>query len=265
MKGTTTMADTVSMALAELVRKAEQNGDVDFLRDGVRVLSQALMEVEVSQHLGAERHERTAERTGQRNGYREREWDTRVGTIGLRVPRVRDGSYFPAMLEPRKRAEQVIESVNPRLVRKGELGVAGSEENDRSCLVAPPGEVGRQPGLACSGFASDEHDLASAVTGPIPGGLQHVPFRVTPDQWLAGGVGNPGRQWHSGLFHLGHYVGNCRTGLPIDGKDLDMTVARLVLAEGDRQVDVAQSLAGQPAHHVVTASGVGTTGADIVL
>src|SRR4051795_4758321 len=102
------MADTVSMALAELVRKAAQNGDVDFLRDGVRVLSQALMEVEVSQHLGAERHERTAERSGQRNGYRDREWDTRVGTIGLRMPRVRDGSYFPAMLEPRKRAEQAL-------------------------------------------------------------------------------------------------------------------------------------------------------------
>jgi putative transposase len=67
------MADTVSMALAELVRKAEEHGNVDFLRDGVRVLSQGLMEVEVSQHLGAERHERMAERAGQRNGYRERE------------------------------------------------------------------------------------------------------------------------------------------------------------------------------------------------
>jgi transposase-like protein len=105
------MADTVSMALAELVRKAEEQGDVDFLRDGVRVLTQALMEIEVSQHLGAERHERTAERSGQRNGYREREWDTRVGTIGLRVPRVRDGSYFPMLLEPRKRAEQALVAV----------------------------------------------------------------------------------------------------------------------------------------------------------
>jgi transposase-like protein len=84
---------------------------VDFLREGVRVLSQALMEVEVSQHLGAERHERTAERAGQRNGYREREWDTRVGTIGLRVPRVRDGSYFPTLLEPRKRSEQALVAV----------------------------------------------------------------------------------------------------------------------------------------------------------
>src|SRR4051794_5957455 len=89
------MADTVSMALAELVRRAEQNGDVDVLRDGVRVLSQALMEVEVSQHLGAERHERTAERTGQRNGYREREWDTRAGTIGLLVPQVAGRQLLP--------------------------------------------------------------------------------------------------------------------------------------------------------------------------
>jgi putative transposase len=104
----TTMADTVSMALAELVRKAEQAGDVDFLREGVRVLSQALMEVEVSQQLGAERYERTAERAGQRNGYRERDWDTRVGTLGLKVPRVREGGYVPSWLEPRKRAEQAL-------------------------------------------------------------------------------------------------------------------------------------------------------------
>jgi transposase-like protein len=107
----TTMAESVSMALAEPVRKAEQQGDVDFLREGVRVLSQALMEVEVSQHLGAERHERTAERAGYRNGHRDRAWDTRVGTLELRVPRVRDGSYFPSLLEPRKRAEQSLVAV----------------------------------------------------------------------------------------------------------------------------------------------------------
>lgn len=105
------MADTVSMALAELVRKAEAEGDVDFLREGVRVLSQALMEVEVAQHLGAERYERTTERRGERNGYRERAWDTRVGTVELRVPRVRDGGYFPSLLEPRKRAERALVAV----------------------------------------------------------------------------------------------------------------------------------------------------------
>src|SRR5688572_21940869 len=105
------MADTVSMALAELVRKAEAEGDVDFLREGVRVLSQALMEVEVAQHVGAERDERSAERRGERNGYRERVWDTRVGTLDLRVPRVRDGSFFPSLFEPRRRAERALVAV----------------------------------------------------------------------------------------------------------------------------------------------------------
>ncbi len=105
------MADKVSMALAELVRKAEADGDVDFLKEGVRVLSQALMEVEVAQHIGAERYERSGERNGQRNGYRERSWDTRVGTLDLKVPRVRDGSYFPSLLEPRKRAERALVAV----------------------------------------------------------------------------------------------------------------------------------------------------------
>lgn len=105
------MADELSMALMELLRKAEMDQDLDFLREGVRTLSQALMELEVSQHLGAERHERTPERTGQRNGYRDRQWDTRVGTIPLRVPRVRDGSYFPALLEPRRRAERALVAV----------------------------------------------------------------------------------------------------------------------------------------------------------
>jgi transposase-like protein len=84
---------------------------VDFLREGVRVLTQALMEIEVSQQLGAERYERSGDRVGQRNGYREREWDTRVGTIGLRVPRVREGGYVPGWLEPRKRAEQALVAV----------------------------------------------------------------------------------------------------------------------------------------------------------
>jgi len=105
------MADKVSMALAELVRKAEADGDVDFLKEGVRVLSQALMEVEVAQHIGAERYERSGERNGQRNGYRERTWDTRVGTLDLKVPRVRDGSSFPSLLEPRKRAERALVAV----------------------------------------------------------------------------------------------------------------------------------------------------------
>lgn len=103
------MADELSMALLELVRKG--GGDLDFLREGLRMLTNAVLEADVTAHVGAERHERTPERTGQRNGYRERQWDTRVGSLELQIPRVRDGSYFPALLEPRKRAEQALTAV----------------------------------------------------------------------------------------------------------------------------------------------------------
>lgn len=105
------MADLPRMALMDLLRKAAVDPDVDFLREALRVLTQEVMEAEVEAHVGAERHERSAERTGQRNGYRERWWDTRVGSIPLRVPRVRDGSYFPTLLEPRTRAERALVAV----------------------------------------------------------------------------------------------------------------------------------------------------------
>jgi putative transposase len=99
------------MELYELLRKAD-GADVDFLREGVRTLAQALMEVEVTTQVGAERGERAPERrVTQRNGYRPREWDTRVGTVELQVPKLRAGSFFPSILEPRRRAERALASV----------------------------------------------------------------------------------------------------------------------------------------------------------
>jgi putative transposase len=98
------------MELLELVRKAEAD-DVDFLREGVRVLAQALMEAEVSAQIGAEHSERTLDRVTHRNGYRRRDWDTRAGTIELAIPRVRQGSYLPSILEPRRRAERALTAV----------------------------------------------------------------------------------------------------------------------------------------------------------
>ena len=99
------------MDLNEFVGKllAEQDGDV--LREGIRVLAQALMESEVAGLIGAERHERTSERAAYRNGYRTRTWDTRVGTIELAIPKIRPGSYFPSLLEPRRRAERALLAV----------------------------------------------------------------------------------------------------------------------------------------------------------
>jgi putative transposase len=101
---------TTKMELLELLSKAE-GGDVDFLREGVRVLAQALMEVEVSGQIGATHSQRTPDRVAWRNGYRPREWDTRVGTVELAVPKLRQGSYFPSLLEPRRRAERALAAV----------------------------------------------------------------------------------------------------------------------------------------------------------
>ena len=105
------MADD-SMTLLETLRKASAGGEVDVLREGVRILAQAIMEAEVTEVTGVARGERDPERRlTHRNGYRERRWDTRVGTIDLAIPRVRDGSYFPSLLDPRRRAERALLAV----------------------------------------------------------------------------------------------------------------------------------------------------------
>jgi transposase-like protein len=99
------------MDLSAFVGKLLEEQDGDTLREGIRVLAQALMETEVSSLIGAERYERNDERTAYRNGYRTRSWDTRVGTIELAIPKLRTGSYFPSLLEPRRRAERALQSV----------------------------------------------------------------------------------------------------------------------------------------------------------
>jgi transposase-like protein len=96
------------MALLEM---AENSGETDFLRDLVREVVQELMEAEVSQLCGAQRHERSDERTDQRNGYRSRRWDTRVGSVDVQVPWLRHASYLPSFLEPRRPTEQALVGV----------------------------------------------------------------------------------------------------------------------------------------------------------
>ena len=96
------------MDLLELLRKGGMDGDVDFLREALRVLVEGIMDAEVSSRIGAEYGERSAERVTQRNGYRSRAWDTRVGTMDLHIPKLREGSYFPSLLEPRRRSERAL-------------------------------------------------------------------------------------------------------------------------------------------------------------
>ena|SRR5713226_5009839 len=83
------------MALLDLLSKDEQGADPTFLRDGIQLLAQELMEAEVSAAIGAAPYERTAKRVTSRNGFREREWDTRVGTVELAIPKLRQGQLLP--------------------------------------------------------------------------------------------------------------------------------------------------------------------------
>lgn len=100
-----------SMDLLGLLRKRAEDGDVDFLREGLRVLTQGIMDAEVGAQIGAGYRERAPARLTQRNGYRERPWDTRVGTVDLRIPKLREGTYFPSLLEPRRRSERALLAV----------------------------------------------------------------------------------------------------------------------------------------------------------
>ena len=96
------------MALIEMI---EKSADADLVRQMLAFAAERLMEAEVEARTGAPHGERDAERLVQRNGYRERPWDTRAGRIDLEIPRLRKGSYFPAFLEPRRTAEKALTAV----------------------------------------------------------------------------------------------------------------------------------------------------------
>jgi putative transposase len=100
-----------TMTLMALLRKHNVTLDSDFLQEAVRTMMQMLIELEAEQQIGAGPYERSADRQTYRNGYRPRQWETRVGDIPLQIPKLREGSYFPSLLEPRKRSEQALLSV----------------------------------------------------------------------------------------------------------------------------------------------------------
>jgi putative transposase len=105
------MADRPRMTAAQLANKLLASEHPDVLRDSAAWMAAELMEAEVAAQIGAELGERTSERLTHRNGYRPRSWDTRVGELELAIPRLRQGSYFPSFLAPRRRAEQALVAV----------------------------------------------------------------------------------------------------------------------------------------------------------
>ena len=106
------MAGADRMTIEEVVRKVLLDEHADVIREAVKALAAEMMELEVAELIGAQRGERRPEdRATHRNGYRPRRWDTRAGELELQIPKLRQGSYFPSFLEPRKRSEQALLAV----------------------------------------------------------------------------------------------------------------------------------------------------------
>jgi transposase-like protein len=133
------------MTAAQVADKLLASEHADVLRQSVAWMVAELMEAEVAAKIGAELGERTPDRLAQRNGYRARSWDTRVGELELRIPRLRTGSYFPSFLEPRGRAEQALVAVVQEAYVNGvstrrvdrlveQLGIAGMSKDQVSRL-----------------------------------------------------------------------------------------------------------------------------------
>jgi putative transposase len=134
--------DELASKLEEVASSAE-----DALRAMAELLTDFVMETEVTAKVGAELHERSEQRTKHRNGHRERRWDTRLGTLTLQVPKVREGGYVPSFIEHRKRSEQALISVIQEAVVKGvstrkieavleEFGIAGVSPGQVSQLCS---------------------------------------------------------------------------------------------------------------------------------
>jgi putative transposase len=132
------------VALIDLI---EKTGDTGFVRDLLAFAAERLMEAEVEGLTGAGKGERTAARLNTRNGYRDRAWDTRLGRIDLRIPKLRRGSYFPGFLEPRRTAERALAAVIQEAYVQGistrsvdelvqAMGLAGVSKSEVSRICA---------------------------------------------------------------------------------------------------------------------------------
>ena len=151
------------MALRGLM---EKSSDADLLREMIGFAAERLMALEVEGLTGAAHGERSPERITHRNGYRERSWETRAGTVALKIPKLRKGSYFPGFLEPRRMAEKALTAVIQ------EAYIQGVSTRSVDDLVQAMG---------MSGISKSQ---VSRLCGEIDGKIQDFLDRPLEGEWL---------------------------------------------------------------------------------
>lgn len=188
----------------ELIRNHLEGDGGDLTQKLVKAMAQKLMSAEVDAICGAEYGTRSEERSNRRNGYREREWDTRAGTIQLEIPKLREGTYFPEwLLEPRKRAERALVAV------VAECYVLGISTRRVDTLVKTMGLSGMKK--------SQVSELAQELNGVVDS-FRNRPLDGSPYAYV----------WLDALVH------KCREGGRI--VNVATVVATAVNAEGKREV-----------------------------
>ena len=158
------------LPLTELLAKS---GDGAFLRGVAEAVLQLPMEADLEGLIGAGRHERTGERLNYRNGFRDRSFDTRLGSLRLRIPKLRQGSYFPPFLEPRKASEKALVAV----IQEAWIGGVSTRRVDE--LVRAMGLSGISKSTVSKLFCKD--------IGERVGAFLARPLEGSPARWRGSG------------------------------------------------------------------------------
>jgi putative transposase len=159
----------------------EKSSDADLLREMVGFAAQRLMELEVAGLTGAGHGERSPERVNWRNGYRERDWETRAGTVELRIPKLRKGSYFPAFLEPRRMAEKALTAVIQ------EAYIQGVSTRSVDTLVQAMGMSGISSSQVSRLCAEIDDKIAAFLDRPLEGDWPYLWLDATYVRCRSGG------------------------------------------------------------------------------